>query len=76
MDTAKLFPTGRSQAVLLPKEFRMSGKEVKIYREGNRVIPEPLTTTWDAMWLALDEFPEDFMATGREQPDKQDRDEL
>ncbi|HIG41373.1 MAG TPA: AbrB/MazE/SpoVT family DNA-binding domain-containing protein [Gammaproteobacteria bacterium] len=42
MDTAKLFQTGRSQAVRLPKEFRISGKEVKIYREGNRVILEPL----------------------------------
>ncbi len=76
MDTAKLFQTGRSQAVRLPKEFRMSGKEVKIYREGNRIILEPLSTTWEAMWLALDEFPQDFMATGREQPDMQDRDEL
>jgi len=54
----------------------MSGKEVKIYREGNRIILEPLSTTWEAMWLALDEFPQDFMATGREQPDMQDRDEL
>lgn len=32
--TAKLFTTGRSQAVRLPKEFRFEGQEVFIRREG------------------------------------------
>ena len=40
---AKLFPNGRSQAVRLPKEFRMPGTEVKISREGNRIILEPIS---------------------------------
>jgi antitoxin VapB len=66
MDTAKLFQTGRSQAVRLPKEFRMPGNAVKIHREGNKVILEPLTTTWDMLFEALDEFPDDFMESGRE----------
>ncbi|MEO5938821.1 MAG: AbrB/MazE/SpoVT family DNA-binding domain-containing protein [Sphingomonas sp.] len=39
-DYAKLFWTGRSQAVRLPKEYRFEGKEVRIRREGNRVILE------------------------------------
>ena len=39
---AKLFPNGRSQAVRLPKAFRMPGKEVLVHREGNRVILEPV----------------------------------
>ena len=68
MDTAKLFKTGRSQAVRLPKAFRMPGNEVKIRREGNKVILEPLYTSWDALLKSLDEFPEDFMNAGREQP--------
>ncbi len=38
--TAKLFWTGRSQAVRLPKEFRFEGKEVQIWREGGKVILE------------------------------------
>ncbi len=44
MQTAKLFQNGRSQAVRLPKEFRMRGKEVKISKEGNKItyIPHPL----------------------------------
>ena len=39
--TAKLFRTGRSQAVRLPKEFRFEGSEVRIRREGSAVILEP-----------------------------------
>jgi antitoxin VapB len=40
--TAKLFTHGRSQAVRLPKEFRLSGKEVRVSRVGHRVILEPI----------------------------------
>lgn len=39
--TAKLFINGRSQAVRLPMEFCFKGKEVKIRREGRKVILEP-----------------------------------
>jgi len=40
--TAKIFKNGRSQAVRLPKEFRLKGAEVKIRKEGERVILEPI----------------------------------
>lgn len=40
--TAKLFANGRSQAVRLPKEFRMPGTEVRIHRDGERIILEPI----------------------------------
>ncbi len=40
--TAKLFKNGRSQAVRLPKEFRFKGDRVKIRKENNKVILEPL----------------------------------
>ena len=39
---AKVFWTGRSQAVRLPKEFRFDDEEVEIRREGERVILEPI----------------------------------
>ena len=45
---AKVFWTGRSQAVRLPKEFRFVGDEVKIYRHGNQVILEPDSVACDA----------------------------
>ena len=38
MITAKLFKNGRSQAVRLPKEFRMPGKEVRVYPNISRVF--------------------------------------
>lgn len=76
MHTAKLFQNGRSQAVRLPKAFRMPGAEVKIYRQGNRVILEPIADTWDSLFESLDEFPDDFLKDGRTQPAIQEREEI
>lgn len=41
MPVAKLFWTGRSQAVRLPEEFRMPGESVRISRRGSAVLLEP-----------------------------------
>jgi antitoxin VapB len=71
--TARLFTNGASQAVRLPKEFRMSGTEVRIWKEGNRVVMEPILTGWDAMFAAIAELPEDFRIE-RNQPPMQERD--
>ena len=60
----------------LPKAYRMQGKEVTIRREGNKVILEPISTSWDSLIDALDEFPEDFMQEGRQQPKMQEREEF
>jgi antitoxin VapB len=76
METAKLFQNGSSQAVRLPKAFRLPGNEVKIFRKGNQVILEPIGTTWDAFFESLSEFPEDFMRDGRNQLPMQTRDAL
>ena len=73
MDTAKLFQNGSSQAVRLPKEFRMPGNEVKIFKKGNHVILEPIETIWDQLFESLSEFPEDFLKDGRNQPGMQKR---
>ena len=73
MNTAKLFRTGNSQAVRLPKEFRMPGEKVKIFRRGKQIVLEPLEPTWDALFEALEEFPDDFMEDGRRQPEGQER---
>jgi antitoxin VapB len=40
--TAKLFMHGRSQAVRLPKEFRLPGTEVRVSKVGNKVVLEPI----------------------------------
>ncbi len=43
METAKIFMTGRSQAVRLPKRYRFSGTEVTIRKEGDNVILSPIS---------------------------------
>lgn len=73
MQTAKIFQNGRSQAVRLPKAFRLAGTEVKISRDGNRIILEPLEQSWDDWLLVIEQFSDDFMAQGREQPAVQER---
>jgi len=69
--TAKLFKHGRSQAVRLPKEFRMPGTEVRVRRIGRSVLLEPIDVPFDIKaWFAkIDEYlHEPFMDDGRQQP--------
>jgi len=75
MPTAKLFQNGRSQVVRLPKEFRLPGKEVKISKQGNKIILEPIESSWEQWFEAMNQFSDDFMADGRNQPEQaQERD--
>jgi antitoxin VapB len=60
METAKLFMSGNSQAVRLPKSYRFSGDEVVIKRLGNAVVLLPKEDPWQVMFDALEEFPEDL----------------
>ena len=69
--TAKLFTHGRSQAVRLPKEFRLPGSEVKVRKVGRGILLEPIGEPFDmaAWWKTLDEYRDiPFMPEGREQP--------
>jgi len=72
MDTAKLFQSGRSQAVRLPKQYRFEGKEVAIKRLGSAVLLLPLDDPWQLMTEALEEFEPGFVIS-REQPAQQQR---
>ena len=67
MKTAKVFNTGRSQAIRLPKEFRVEAKEVYLKRtpEGFLVITRD---PWDVFFEGIAELSDDFMASGRTQP--------
>jgi len=73
--TAKLFMHGRSQAVRLPKEFRLPGKEVRVRRIGRAVLLEPIQRERDretmaAVFAEIDRLGgADFLPEGRpEQP--------
>ncbi len=76
MDLAKLFQTGRSQAVRLPRQFRFEGKAVRIRRFGLGVLLEPTKVDPNTWYAALDRFDEPFMPGGREQPATPARDEF
>ncbi len=67
MDTAKVFVTGRSQAVRLPKEYRFDADEVCITRMGDLVILYPKNTGWDVLEDGIRGFTDDFLAD-RDQP--------
>jgi antitoxin VapB len=72
---ARLFMHGRSQAVRLPKEFRLPGDRVKVSRVGRGVLLEPLAWNVDE-WLAqVDRLIDpEFMKDGRHQPPMPDDD--
>lgn len=44
--TAKLFASEGSQAVRLPADYRFEGKEVFIYRDGERIVLSPKPQSW------------------------------
>jgi antitoxin VapB len=75
VETAKLFMSGNSQAVRLPKHYRFSGDEVVIKRLGNAVVLLPKDDPWQVLFDALAEFPED-LRLGRDQPPVQDREPI
>ena len=76
MKTAKIFRSGNSQAVRIPKEFQMAGDEVEILKKGNSLILRPKKKSWTSLVESLEKFTEDFMANGRRQPRIQKRSKL
>ncbi|HKO07363.1 MAG TPA: AbrB/MazE/SpoVT family DNA-binding domain-containing protein [Alphaproteobacteria bacterium] len=71
--TAKLFKHGRSQAVRLPKDFRLPGSEVRVRRIGRGVLLEPMEREIGdikAVFAEIDRLGgTDFLPEGRpEQP--------
>lgn len=61
---------GRSQAVRLPKEFRLKADRVRVRRvEGGKLLLEPMFKDFDEWMAALDRFKDiPFMEDGRNQP--------
>ncbi|MCS5601785.1 MAG: antitoxin [Paracoccus sp.] len=77
---AKVFQSGNSQAVRLPKDFRLDVSEVEITREGDALILRPRTLEvrpWASLRAAVNRgVSSDFMVEGREQPTHQHRPDL
>lgn len=58
MSTAKVFKSGNSQAVRLPKEFRLNGPEVDIFRRGDELVLRERRQGMAHVLDVLAEFPE------------------
>lgn len=76
MDTAKIFWSGRSQAVRLPKAFRLECHEVSIRRRGSAIIIEPIALDWGWLDELAKTLDEDAVAATARQPSPQERPEL
>ena len=78
MQTAKIFQNGRSQAVRLPKEYRFEGSEVIAHKVGDVVMlmPSSQKDSWSTLLASLELFSDDFMAEGRDDACRQEREEF
>jgi antitoxin VapB len=76
METAKVFWSGRSQAVRLPRAFRVDGRQVRIRRRGRAIVLEPVPESWEWLDALAGEVDEDFVSAVREQPEATERLEL
>jgi len=76
MKRARIFKSGNSQAVRLPKEFRFSVKEVEILRRGEEVVLREPKRSLAHAFKALASMPQDFMAEGRDDRPPENREGL
>jgi antitoxin VapB len=66
--TAKVFWSGRSQAVRLPKEYRFEGSEVRIRRLGRAVLLEPVAEDWAWLEQLVGQLDPDFVRAALDRP--------
>ena len=76
MTYARVFQSGNSQAVRLPKEFRLSVEQVEIFRRGDEIVLREKPATGAAVFDLLASLPDDFMAEGRDDTSSQEREAL
>jgi len=65
MKTAKVFRSGNSQAVRLPKEFRLKSKEVEVFRRGNEIVLREKDADLSRAFELLASLPTDFTTADR-----------
>ena len=75
METAKIFKSGNSQAIRLPKAYRLDGEVVYLKRVGNILMLIPEDRPWDSLLESISEFSNDFM-NERNQPPQQIREDM
>ena len=73
MAYARVFQSGNSQAVRLPKAFRLTADRVEIFRRGDEIVLREHPVNAAAIFDLLAELPDDFMADGRDDTPPQSR---
>ncbi len=73
MTYARVFQSGNSQAVRLPKEFRFEADQVEIFRQGTDIVLRQVPISGAAVFDLLSGLPDDFMAEGRQDGPPQER---
>lgn len=71
--TAKVFKSGNSQALRLPKEFNTDEKQFYIRRIGASLLLSPKASSWEMVAQSLTAFSDDYFEDGRNQPPLQQR---
>jgi len=74
MTLARIFKSGNSQAVRLPKEFRFDVDQVEIFRRGDEIVLRATLPNAAVIYDALTHLPQDFMEDGRDDIPPQERD--
>ena len=72
----RVFQSGNSQAIRLPREFRLDEGEVFIRKEGNTIVITPRPKTWDGFLQGCESLSEDFSTEGEALPSDTERDSL
>lgn len=73
MTYARVFQSGNSQAVRLPKEFRLNVDQVEIFRQGRDIVLREVPLSAAVVFDLLASLPADFMSDGRDDTLPQDR---
>jgi len=69
----KIFKSGNSQAVRIPKKFHLAGDEIEMKKQRGALVLRPTRKSWASLIESLKEFSDDFMERGRNQPPAQSR---
>lgn len=73
MRTTKVFQSGNSQAVRLPKDFQIASDEVEIFRRDGEIVLREIPQSLGYAFELLTKMPKDFFATQRVDLPPQDR---
>ena len=76
MVMAKVFQSGNSQAVRLPKQFRLEASEVEIFRRGDEIILRERPRGMAQAFALITELPEEMFDEERHDPPPQTREGL